>query len=454
MKNDSYLKNVRDQYEDYPYPARDPENEKGLIYSSPASSLDCLNFYCFSGKQDFTQNFRVLIPGGGTGDCTTYLAEQLKGTNAEIVYLDMTKASMDIAKERAKIRGLNNITWIHDSILNIPNLNLGKFDYISCTGVLHHLKDPQAGLNALKSVLKESGSMFIMLYGRYGRTGVYQMQDMLRRVNSGFDSIQDKIDNTKTILHGLPKSSWFTFNMASFANDLSTDIGIYDLLLHTQDQSYSVPELYDYIEASDLKVNKLYYTDHAIGDMVYQPETYIQDPKLLKKIKTYPFREQAAICEILIGQLAKQSCFISFHENKPLPDIDDVDLIPSHSVITSKGLNALSVSFSSNEPSIKLNEMIVIKRTPHIASIFKLIDGERTTKELINEVIKVTKTSASFDQVFAEFKELFNLMLKISAMYLRDKSVPKYASLPELESRMFELHGKEHCLSVREKLFK
>ena len=453
MKDDSYLKSVREQYEDYPYPARDPESEKGFLYASSANSLDCLNYNCFEGKRDLTNNFRILIPGGGTGDCTIYLAEQLRGTNAEIVYLDMTKASMDIAKERAKVRGLDNISWIHDSILNIPNLDIGKFDYISCTGVLHHLSDPQAGLNALKSVLHEDGSIYIMLYGRYGRAGIYQMQDMLKRVNSGFESIQDKIDNTKNILNNLPKSNWFTFNMSSFANDLSTDIGIYDLLLHTQDRSYSVPELYDYVEASGLTVNKLYYTDHPIGDMIFQPETYIQDPKLLKTIKTYPFREQAAICELLVGQIVKQSCFISFKENK-LPMVEDLVLIPSHSVRSSPAYQTLLSRFLSNDPSIKLNEMIAIKRTPHLAAIFNFIDGERTTKELIDHVIKVTKTTASFEQVFSEFKELFNLMVKISTMYLRAKSVPKYASIPELDSRMFSLYGKDECLKARADLLK
>ena len=52
---------------------------------------------------------------------------------------------MKIAKERAKIRQLDNIVWINDWIENIPQLGLGKFDFIECGGALHHLKDPLAG---------------------------------------------------------------------------------------------------------------------------------------------------------------------------------------------------------------------------------------------------------------------------------------------------------------------
>ena len=48
---------------------------------------------------------------------------------------------------------------------------------------MHHLEDPDAGLRALLSVLKDGGALGIMVYGQYGRTGVYQMQETLRLIN-------------------------------------------------------------------------------------------------------------------------------------------------------------------------------------------------------------------------------------------------------------------------------
>ena len=83
---------------------------------------------------------------------------------------------MDIAKQRASIRGLNNITWMHTSLLDLPSLDIGKFDYINCSGVLHHLESPQEGLAALNSVLKQDGAILIMVYAKYGRTAIYQIQ--------------------------------------------------------------------------------------------------------------------------------------------------------------------------------------------------------------------------------------------------------------------------------------
>jgi len=437
MKNNNYLTDVRNQYEDYPYPARNPEAEKATLYVAKSTSLDCINHYCFGGARDFSSNFRVLIAGGGTGDDAIYLAEQLRNTSAEVVYLDMSTSSMKIAQERAAIRKLDNIQWIHDSLLNIPQLDIGSFDFISCTGVLHHLEDPQAGLNALKTVLNDDGAMYIMLYATIGRTGIYQMQDLLRLINTETPDIEKQISNAKVVLNALPPGNWFSFNSVSCKLDLATDIGIYDLLLHTQDRAYTVPELYEYIETSGLQVNKLYNPDHPLGDMVFQPQTYIKDPTLLNKINELPFKTQAAICELLFGQLMKQCCFVSFKEVSA-PSFEDIDLIPSISTIYSHEDFGpkLRKQFLGDAASIQINEMFTLARRPHTATLFSFIDGERTTREVVNETIKKTNTSASFDQVLMELKICMNILISIGAMFISKPGVKQGPNIPEMKARV------------------
>jgi ubiquinone/menaquinone biosynthesis C-methylase UbiE len=90
--------------------------------------LGKINHYCYRGRRDFRKGFRVLIAGGGTGDALIYLAEQLRETDARLVYLDISEASMAIAKKRAEIRNLDRIEWVSGSILDLPRLGLGPFD--------------------------------------------------------------------------------------------------------------------------------------------------------------------------------------------------------------------------------------------------------------------------------------------------------------------------------------
>ena len=45
----TYLKQVRDQYENLPYPPRDPAHELKIFHYVHGSSLDRLNYYHFGG---------------------------------------------------------------------------------------------------------------------------------------------------------------------------------------------------------------------------------------------------------------------------------------------------------------------------------------------------------------------------------------------------------------------
>src|SRR5690606_33952013 len=114
--------------------------------------------------------------------------------------LDFSKASMEIAKARAKIRKLTNIKWINDSILNLPKLGIGKFDLINCVGVLHHLESPDEGLQSLKKVLKPEGGMSLMVYAKYGRTGLYHVQEIMQMVNENETNRQKEVENGWTIV--------------------------------------------------------------------------------------------------------------------------------------------------------------------------------------------------------------------------------------------------------------
>src|SRR5262245_66483010 len=147
---------VRAQYEAYPYPPRDPRDEaRRLIEGSPSHLLE-INHYVFAGRRDFRQPFRALIAGGGTGDGTIMLAQHLadRGCPADLVYLDLSTAARGIAEARAQQRGLESIRFITASLLDLPRLELGRFDYVDCCGGLHHLPHPAAARALLAEALR------------------------------------------------------------------------------------------------------------------------------------------------------------------------------------------------------------------------------------------------------------------------------------------------------------
>ncbi len=239
---------VRDQYEAYPYPSRNPAEEaRRLVVGSPSNLLE-VNHYLFGGRRDFTRPFRALVAGGGTGDATIMLAQQLAdaagsgGTAGEVVYLDLSAASREIAEARAAARKLTNIRFVTGSLLDLAGLDLGTFDYIDCCGVLHHLAEPEAGLAALTEALAPDGGMGLMVYGTYGRSGVYALQDVLRTL-VGDRPLAEQVSYARRLLNNLPATNLFARNPV-LRDHTGSDAELVDLLLHSQDRSYTVEEIW------------------------------------------------------------------------------------------------------------------------------------------------------------------------------------------------------------------
>jgi 2-polyprenyl-3-methyl-5-hydroxy-6-metoxy-1,4-benzoquinol methylase len=136
------------QYEAYPYPHRDPRDEaKRLIVGSPGHLRE-VDYWVFGATRPRSRPLRVLVAGGGTGDATIMLAQQMarEGREGTVTWLDRSSAALKIAQARAAVRGLTNIVWEQRSLLDLPASGLGPFDYIDCCGVLHHLPDPGGGV--------------------------------------------------------------------------------------------------------------------------------------------------------------------------------------------------------------------------------------------------------------------------------------------------------------------
>src|SRR4029077_18794682 len=98
------------QYEAYPYPRRDPRDEgKRLIVGSPGHLRE-VDHWVFGARRPASQPLRALIAGGGTGDATIMLAQQMAraGRAGGVTWLDRSAASLRIAQARAAARGLDN----------------------------------------------------------------------------------------------------------------------------------------------------------------------------------------------------------------------------------------------------------------------------------------------------------------------------------------------------------
>ena len=408
---------VHQQYEAYPYPARDPRDEAARLITGSPSRLAEVNHYLFAGARDFRRPFRALVAGGGTGDAAIMLAQQLQDRGAEgtVVYLDISRASRAIAEARADVRGLRNLTFHTAPLEDLPRLDLGLFDYIDCCGVLHHLADPLAGLSTLRCQLAPGGGLGVMLYGTLGRSGVYETQEMLRSLAASSDETPDleqQVDLARRLLAALPATNRLARN--PFLGDHKrSDAELVDLLLHSRDRAYRVPEIDRLCAEAELQVVSF------VPPARYRPESYLKDRRLLDRLAGQSVMARAAFAEGLAGNLKTHVCYLSPLEATgsadriacPAPEM--VPQLVDQDASALAGAVAGDLVLRAEIDGLKLRFAL-----PRLApAILREIDGRRTIAEIGATLGRRDSTLAP-ERFAAQFENLYKVLNGLNLLLL------------------------------------
>lgn len=312
---------VKQQYERFPYPDYDPNWDRPQLLVSGHLSL--MGDVIWAGKKSI-DGLRVLDAGCGTG--SPLVAMAMAYPNADITAIDFSETSLNKARWLAQQYNVKNINFHHIAIENLSELEL-TFDFISASGVLHHLPDPVAGLKALGEVLDPQGAISIMLYGKYGRTGVYMLQNALNILAEEIKSEDDQMIYTSDFIrfaHQLAGNvpSWHPFTSRSRGREMQEgkEAGIVDLLLHANDIPFDVPAIYQLCEDADMKFLRWLFP------LIYKDENYFNSPFLSNRMdKTKNSRLiRDEIAELGHGRNSKHS-FIAVGPDFEAPDFNISD---------------------------------------------------------------------------------------------------------------------------------
>ena len=386
------------QYEAYPYPARDPREEsKRLIVGSP-SHLREIDYWVFGARRPVLQPLHALIAGGGTGDGTIMLATHLarSGRPGRVTYLDRSAAAMKVARARAEVRGLTNIDWVQGSLLDLPKLGLGPFDYIDCCGVLHHLPAPAEGLAALVSVLAPGGGMGLMVYAPHGRTGVYMVQEALGLLAPADQSPAARLDVARRVMRHLPESNWLRFNR-NFADHITGgDAGLYDLLLNPRDRAFTVTGFADLLAGAGMAVTAF------MEPVRYDPSTWLPEPKLRARAAALAPTEQAALAESLTTNMSVHIAYCR-RAAEPVSLADPLAdaAVPVMREVPGAEL-AKAILPDGSLPFLFDGLRAVLRLPVESTAILHAIDGERSVGDLCALFVGRGMAEVKFRRVWAE----------------------------------------------------
>ena len=383
------------------------------------------------------------MAGGGTGPTTVVLAEQLNHTKSEMVYLDFSASSMKVAQSRAKVRDLQNIVWVREGIENVHRLNLATFDFMQCSGVLHHLKSPILGLNVLKDYLQQKGGIDLMVYGTYGRIGVYHVQETLRMLNLQTNDILDELKTANFTLDGLPTTNWFKMQEDKISDHLQGDAGIYDLLLHKRDVSYTVPKLMNWIDSSGLFTVRYTSTDYpplsgdnenpkAYGIKHYERTFGKNNPKLIQL-------QMQKIGELFDSNAMMQNVFVSLNKDSEanVSDKENILYVPGDGKCPS-GLQRMVRSISANEKYFSMNVTEYARGTTfstrwplnniskELLNIFVRSECRIKLETLFSTFKKQTRQNLTDDFILQNLIPLYSYANNAGMVLLKSMNIPRF----------------------------
>ncbi len=296
---------VRAFYESHPYPPplesldrhrelyRDPNRRRALaLIADPTGNA--------------RPDREILVAGCGTSQAAIIA---MREPDAHVTGIDVSAASLAHTQTLQRKYGLANLDLRRLAIEEAGALG-GTFDSIVCTGVLHHLPDPDAGLRALSDVLAPEGALNVLVYGAYGRVGIAMMQQYCRLlgVRATEPEMHDLAATVGALADDHPISA-----ITRRAADFRRADALADALLNPLERAYAVPEIYAWLERCGLVfarwVEQAPYLPQcgAVASLPHAPRLRALAPKA-----------QHAAVELLRGTMTRHS-FIACRSDRESP---------------------------------------------------------------------------------------------------------------------------------------
>ncbi len=213
---DKISQDVQNMYEENPYPRWYDQNIVAHFYHDVDAE--------------------ILIAGCGTGNFTSQFA--LLFPNSTFTAVDLSLSSLSYAQRKARELGAFNINFKQGDILELGKMGK-KFDLIECSGVLHHMQDPEAGWRSLLDCLNPGGRMFIALYSELAREPVVKSRE--RIATMGYKTDPQSIRAfRKEVMEMETDHPIFPI---TFFRDFFSVSECRDLVFHIQEKRYTLPEL-------------------------------------------------------------------------------------------------------------------------------------------------------------------------------------------------------------------
>ena len=181
----------------------------------------------------------IWVAGCGTNQA---LYTALKFPESTILGTDISVESLETCQKNASQIGIKNLILEEKSINEV--CETATFDYILCTGVIHHNADPAVPLRKISAALKPNGILELMVYNYYHRILTTAFQKAIRSLcnSETLPDFSKEMACTQKIIKSVSHQHSLMANFLSQSAKMP-EAGIADSLLQPVEFSYTVESL-------------------------------------------------------------------------------------------------------------------------------------------------------------------------------------------------------------------
>ena len=332
--------------------------------------------------QTLSGRLKIWVAGCGTNQA---VITALNFPEAQVIGSDLSKESLELGASTARELGVKNLELRRESINQVPYDE--EFDYVICTGVIHHNANPEISLQKLAGALKRNGVMELMVYNRYERLPTTAFQKAIRLLGGQSESEDYDADLTRAKRIASEIRLTYFGNVTEANVDEMPDCLLADLLIQPVENSYTVESLEDLAARCNLELLYPCYDMFDTGTISWTMS--FRDTELQAAYDALPDYKRWQVTNHLLFERSPQLWFTLQRKDSPHRRKEEKEICETFLQTRFKRAATVQRSFIRQaddlyKPSDRQLPYPLARPPKSLQQVIELADGRRTMGEIFS----------------------------------------------------------------------
>ena len=330
---------------------------------------------------------KIWVAGCGTNQA---VFTALRFPEADVLGTDISTQSLAICQRSASQLAIKNLRLEEQSLNTVTYSN--EFDFIICTGVVHHNANPEIPLARLCKALKPNGAIEIMVYNYFHRILTTAYQKAVRHLFNGDAAVdmEAQLAATMRLTDKFPLTNTMSEFLKAFKDEPEAVIA--DTFLQPVEHSYTVESLGELLKNAGLEfwLPCLNQFDKVANRRTWNLE--FEDEMVARHYDALPDVERWQITNLLSVETSPMLWFYAQRRDSPFQRKSENEVCQDFLKIKFDRYNTTVTNYHVSEEGYRHDPTPIPYPSPRIPrdettrKVFTAVDPEKTLGEVLQSL--------------------------------------------------------------------